>query len=73
MDISGAFGVCLVWIAACSIAGLACLGLIWLGMKLFFNSESETGVGPLERRMKRIESRIDELELEVYGSTREEN
>ena len=42
-------------------------------MKLFVNSESETGVGPLERRMKRIESRIDELELEVYGSTREEN
>ena len=61
MNISGAFLVCMVWISVCTIAGLMALGLIWLGMKMFANS-NDSFDSLLEKRVKNLESRVKKLE-----------
>lgn len=61
MNISGAFLVCMVWISVCTIAGLMALGLIWLGMKMFVNS-NDAFDSLLEKRLKNLESRVKKLE-----------
>ena len=61
MNISGAFLVCMVWISICTIAGLIALGLIWLGMKMFVNS-NDAFDSLLEKRVKNLESRVKKLE-----------
>ena len=61
MNISGAFLVCMVWISVCTIAGLVALGLIWLGMKMFANS-NDAFDSLLEKRLKNLESRVKKLE-----------
>lgn len=61
MNISGAFLVCMVWISVCTIAGLMALGLIWLGMKMFANS-NDAFDSFLEKRVKNLESRVKKLE-----------
>ena len=61
MNISGAFLVCMVWISVCTIAGLVALGLIWLGMKMFANS-NDAFDSILEKRVKNLESRVKKLE-----------
>jgi len=66
MDIGGAFSVCMVWISACTIAGLMALGLIWLGMKMFANS-NDAFDSHMEKRLKNLESRVEELEAKVLN------
>lgn len=53
--------VCMVWISVCTIAGLMALGLIWLGMKMFANS-NDAFDSLLEKRVKNLESRVKKLE-----------
>lgn len=53
--------VCMVWISVCTIAGLMALGLIWLGMKMFVNS-NDAFDSLLEKRLKNLESRVKKLE-----------
>lgn len=64
MNISGAFLVCMVWISVCTIAGLVALGLIWLGMKMFANS-NDAFDSILEKRVKNLESRVKKLEAKM--------
>ena len=61
MNIGGAFLVCMVWISVCTIAGLVALGIIWLGMKMFVNS-NDAFDSHMEKRLKNLESRVKELE-----------
>ena len=74
MDISGAFLVCMVWISVCTIAGLMALGLIWIGMKMFANS-NDAFDSLLEKKVMNLESRVKELEAKAreLNAKREED
>lgn len=67
MDIGGAFSVCMVWIAVCTMAGLIALGLIWLGMRLFCDADSigSDDASRLSIEIAQLNARIDDLEAKV--------